>query len=106
MGAYHSSEIQYVFNNVNGKPSGTGTPRAWTDSDRKLADLMSSYWVNFATTGDPNGKGLLKWPVYKTKDDLLVHFGNNVEVMAIPHKEALDFLDENFERQRKSPDTQ
>jgi para-nitrobenzyl esterase len=106
MGAYHSSEIQYVFNNVNGKPSGNGTPRAWTDSDRKLADLMSSYWVNFATAGDPNGKGLLKWPVYKTKDDLLLHFGDNVEVMAIPHKEALDFLDENFERQRKSADTQ
>jgi len=104
MGAYHSSEIQYVFDNVNGKPAGNGAPRAWTDTDRKLADTMSSYWVNFATTGDPNGKGLPKWPNYKAKDDLLMHFGDKVEVMPIPHKEALDFLDANFERTRKTGD--
>jgi para-nitrobenzyl esterase len=85
---------------VNGKPSGNGAPRAWTDADRKLADLMSNYWVNFATTGDPNGKGLLKWPSYKAKDDLLMHFGDTQEVMAIPHKDALDFLDANFEKRK------
>jgi hypothetical protein len=39
-------------------------PRAWTDLDHQVSDMLSSYWVNFATNGDPNGKGLAKWPAF------------------------------------------
>jgi para-nitrobenzyl esterase len=100
-GAYHSSEIAYVFD----YPNGQYNPRKieWQEVDKKLADEMSSYWVNFATTGDPNGKGMLKWPAYHAKDDLLMGFGDEVKVMAIPHKPALDFLDTYFERERSNP---
>ncbi len=51
--ATHTSEMQYVFNNPRNTP--------WTDVDHQVSDTMSSYWINFAANGDPNGKGLPKW---------------------------------------------
>ena len=57
--ATHTAEIPYMFNNP--------TP-LWTEADRRLADTMSSYWVNFARNGDPNGPGLPAWPAFVPGD--------------------------------------
>ena len=57
-GAYHSAEIEFVFNVLPSK----NLP--WRPEDTKLADQMSTYWTNFAKTGDPNGPDLPKWPEY------------------------------------------
>ena len=51
-GAFHTSEVPYVMNTLY------MSDRPFTDADRKIADVMSSYWANFAAAGDPNGKGL------------------------------------------------
>jgi para-nitrobenzyl esterase len=91
--AYHAAEIQYVFANLR-----PGHP--WEDADRKLADAMSSYWTNFAATGNPNGKGLEKWPAYEAKSDPAMIFGDQVVVRHEVNKAALDFFDRFFASQQ------
>ncbi len=59
IGARHAGEIEYVFGTLDSVPKVT-----WTPADRTLSDQMRGYWSNFAKTGDPNGKGLPKWPKY------------------------------------------
>ena len=54
-GAFHTSEVPYVFNTLY------MSDRPFTDADRKIAGMMSSYWANFAASADPNGKGLAAW---------------------------------------------
>ena len=81
--AVHTAELPYVFNNLRG-------PRAWTDVDRQVADTMSSYWVNFAATGDPNGKGLPKWIAYDdSKNKSAMEFGDKAGMGPAPDEAKL-----------------
>jgi para-nitrobenzyl esterase len=93
-GATHTAELNYVFNNLLPGP-------AWSDRDRTLADTMSSYWVNFATTGDPNGKGLPVWPSYRDKATgrAMVLGGGNLEPEGAPNAAMFGLYDSLWKRQ-------
>ncbi|HST22136.1 MAG TPA: carboxylesterase family protein [Blastocatellia bacterium] len=88
LGAYHAGEIAYVFNNLNRQNA------MMTEDDAKLSEMMMSYWVNFATTGDPNGKGLLKWTPYDRNTEAYIDFGDTVQMRNHLLKDQLDFLEQ------------
>ena len=99
LGAQHGAEIPYVLDWPNGSQ---GTRVSWTDADRRLAELVSSYWVNFAGTGDPNGTGLPSWPAYSPADERAFAIGPTIGPVPIPNAAALDLFETSRERARLS----
>ena len=87
MGAFHSAEVCYALHTLNQQN------RPWTPWDTTLSNLMSSYWVNFAFTGDPNGKGLPPWPLFSPRKTQVIRFGDTVETMDLPAMRAFSFFD-------------
>lgn len=69
LGAFHASEIQYIFQSTEVADTIIGTKNLFDESDHEVARLMRAYWVNFAKTGDPNGEGLPEWSSYDVVAD-------------------------------------
>ena len=94
-GATHTAELAYVFSNL------IPANREWPEVDKRLADQMSTYWANFARTGDPNGSGLPAWPVYKDKstNGRAMILGDTVEVETAPDTARLALFDALYSRQ-------
>ena len=98
-GAFHAADVPYVFGTL-GKSPYQYANRAYDEVDRKLSATMMSYWVNFATTGDPNGANLPRWSPYTMKDDNTMEFGDTVQLRQGIRKERLDFMDRFFAARR------
>jgi para-nitrobenzyl esterase len=81
-GASHGSEIAYVY----GRPS----PQ-WTDDDKRISDVMMSYWVNYAATGNPNGKGLPRWPAFSAKRAEIMELGDGFAPAPLASKAKIAF---------------
>lgn len=92
-GAYHSAEIAYVFGTLDDR-----TP--WTEADRRVSEVMMSYWVQFAATGDPNGAGLPAWPAFAPSTDEYSTFADPVETGTALHREGAALFD-LFETRRR-----
>jgi para-nitrobenzyl esterase len=90
LGAFHGLELPFVFNNTFIIPGAT-------QKDLKLSKRMLSYWTNFAKTGDPNAKGLPKWPVYTVDGDTNITLNSKIRTNKALRKDFCDFLSDLFE---------
>jgi para-nitrobenzyl esterase len=64
-GAFHSSELWYVFGTLN---------RCWrpmTEADYALSDKISDYWANFFKYGNPNGDHEGDWKPYTSGENYI-----------------------------------
>ncbi len=88
-GAFHASEIPYVFDTVAAKYGSALAP-----SDAAIAKQANTYWVNFVKTGNPNGPGLPHWPAYHGTSDRLLNFAEDGPVgEADPWKTQLNLVE-------------
>jgi len=94
-GAFHGADLFYVFDAMD-----YHREWQWTAIDEKLSDVMISYWIHFARTGDPNGKGQPAWPAFSDKAQLVMQLGDRVGAIPLPHRHQLDFWDGFYAQQR------
>lgn len=94
-GAFHTSEVPYALHTLH------TWNLQWTEAERKLQDIISSYWVNFAATGNPNGTGLPQWDAFnENKDAVMVLDTGEQKIKPIAAKAEFDFIDKYQQKLR------
>lgn len=85
-GAFHTSEVPYMLHTLH------TWNRSWQALDKEIENTMSSYWVNFAKTGNPNGQNLPKWKRYNNQSGEIMVVGDKLESKPAFLKKEFDFL--------------
>jgi para-nitrobenzyl esterase len=87
-GSFHACEIAFAFDNAEicDHYSG-GTPEAFV-----LSKQISTAWVSFARTGNPNHDGLPHWPTYTAEHRATMYFDTPCEVRNDPEGEGLRLM--------------
>jgi len=92
LGAFHASELAFVFDSHNPFLEAN-------EDDLALTRKMTTYWSNFAKSGDPNGADLPAWPPYTEEADHWLHLAHSVEPLTAVRKDKLDIMETTLERE-------
>jgi len=93
--AYHGAEISYALD----------TAYDWLpadETDHRLTDIVGQYWVNFATSGTPNGAGLPEWPAFTATAGEYLELGDTVKPGTHLETELCAILDRRRTAQMQS----
>ncbi len=96
---YHAGEIPYAYGNLWRHPG------LYDEEDYKLSQIMQSYWVNFAYTGNPNGSLLTDegadsgemlpvWEMREPGQDKLLELNTDIKMIDDPNTEIYEVIDE------------
>jgi para-nitrobenzyl esterase len=83
-GASHADELGYVFRTL---------PPTARPEDTAMSELVSSYWTNFAKTGNPNGAGLPNWPAFSVAKQETMFLDAQPSARPLPNVRELEALD-------------
>jgi para-nitrobenzyl esterase len=87
-GTFHACEIAFAFDNAEiCDHYSAGDLAAFV-----LSKQMSTAWVSFARTGDPNHSGLPLWPRYTQESRAVMYFDAPCVPRANPEGKGLDII--------------
>ena len=92
-GAVHSADIEYAMGTLP-----TNRVFDWQPEDYMISEIFSQYYANFVKTGNPNGLGLVEWPVINGQEVApVLQIDVNTVVKADAQMEKrYDFIDKLF----------
>ena len=85
-GVSHVDDILYINGEFLTQPEKYPTEAA-------LSEMIQQYWINFAKTGNPNGKGLPYWPAFDESKPTTMQFSNGVSLVDLPNADKIHFID-------------
>jgi para-nitrobenzyl esterase len=65
----------------------------WRPEDRKVSELMGTYWTNFAKTGDPNGAAPRVAALHAKDDYPVMHLAADPHAAPDTHRARYLLLD-------------
>ncbi|MDF2159233.1 carboxylesterase family protein [Algoriphagus sp. CAU 1675] len=86
-GAFHSAEFSYALHTLR------NWNRPFEQVDYDLEKAMSSYWLNFIKTGNPNGDGWPEWPVFDPQNPMVMELGDEVKSRPVRYWPQLQFME-------------
>ncbi len=88
-GSFHGLDIPLAFNTVDLREDWTGnTAEAW-----EVADQMSSAWINFVKTGNPNVEGVLPtWERYTPENGATMYFDSEPRIVNNHDRELMNLI--------------
>ena len=88
-GASHFAELWYMSGHLS------QSDFEWRPRDHVLESEMTSYWLAFIKTGNPNGKRMPSWDTFSANAQVL-HFGAETQMGPVPSLTGLEAFDEAY----------
>ena len=93
-GVAHADDIMYLNNHFINQSEKYPYEAA-------VAEMLQQYWVNFAKTCNPNGKGLPYWPAFDPDKATTMQFSNGATLITVPNRKQIDFVDRFYKAKRE-----
>jgi para-nitrobenzyl esterase len=88
LGAFHSSELEFVFGTLRDRSSSPATA-----GELALSDAMAGYWVSFATSGEPNASAAVEWKPFTVAGDASLRLEIPLALQTGLRQQACDVAD-------------